>query len=311
MQKRAFTLVEMVMAIVILAILSTGTFVALKQLYLRSAKSKALSELSLESQIIVDQVASLLYERVPSSVIGYDGNETFESIYTLTQTYNILEWIGLSVESHLQKDYSGFVDMDDSNASNNELFSPGTDMDRVAQSISDKFDSGVALMFAGTFDDGSVVFSNDFNSTFGWHGNANATGVFTIDPASNAQRIILDTQPQEIYEKYYFVDSAYGVARGEDVDLEATCIADLGVPVSSDTLFLFYDYKPWAGDTFCADVGSQGTKQGSATVLSSEVSGFEAGLINGNIFFSLSMNRPVPRRSNENNVSISKQKVVF
>jgi len=301
---RAFTLVEMIMVIVILGVLSTGTFVSLKHLYLRVAKSQALSDLSLDSQIIVNQISALLYDRVPSSVIGYDDNSSkFESIYALNSTYHILEWIGVSSESFKKGDYSGFVDLDDSNATSLTLVSPDTDVSLLASTTQKKFNitnnvfdnNIVSLIFAGTFDDGSIVYSSDFNSTFGWHGNS-ANRIFNIDNNSSGKNIVLKTKPNEIYEKYYIVDSAYAVARGEDI----SCRSDAN---ETNTLYFFYNYRPWKGETFCADA--------NVTTLAKEVTGFEIDLLNGSIFFNLTMQRNVPKRGNENPITISKQKVVF
>ena len=305
MKLRAFTLVEMIMVIVILGVLSAGTFVSLKHLYLRVAKSQALSDLSLDSQIIVNQISSLLYDRVPSSVIGYDDNSSkFESIYSLSSTYHVLEWIGVSVESLKKRDYSGFVDLDDSNVSSLTLVSPDTDVSLLALTTQKKFnitnnvfnDNILSLVFAGTIDDGSIVYSSDFNSSFGWHGNS-ANRVFGISNASNGKNIVLKTKPNEIYEKYYIVDSAYAIARGEDIN----CRSDAN---ETNTLYLFYNYRPWKGESFCDNATS-------VTTLSSEVAGFEIDLLNGSIFFNITMQRNIPKRGNENPVTISKQKVVF
>lgn len=314
--KRAFSLVEVIVVIVILGVLSVGTFVSLKHLYIRTAKSKALSELSLESQILLNQISSLLQKRVPSSVIGYDGNTTFESIYTLSSTYHILEWIGLSSESFKKGDFSGFVDLDDSNASSLTISTPNSaglsNLQTVLQNkfgiSGNVFDQNLtAVVFAGSFDDGSTVYNSNFNSTFGWHGN-NANRVFGIKSVG-VDTIELDSKPDEIYEKYYIVDSAYAIARGEDINLGANCITNLPLHVDKNTLFLFYNYRPWRGETYCADRGSTGNKSGDVTILSRNIVGFEADFQNSNLFFNLTATKEI--KGSENNVTISKQKVVF
>ena len=113
-----FTMVEMIVVIVIIGVLSAGTFVSLKHLYQRAAKSKALSELSFDSQIVVDQIAALLYDRVPNSVYGYEANRTNkEPVRDITgNSFKIVEWYGLVSEALKAGYYSGFVDMDDSNS---------------------------------------------------------------------------------------------------------------------------------------------------------------------------------------------------
>ncbi|MEA1955113.1 MAG: prepilin-type N-terminal cleavage/methylation domain-containing protein, partial [Campylobacterota bacterium] len=68
MQKKAFTLLEMIFVVVISGVLAMGTFKAMEALYVRSAKAKAITELSMQSQIVLDQIGVMLYNRVPNSV---------------------------------------------------------------------------------------------------------------------------------------------------------------------------------------------------------------------------------------------------
>ena len=74
MQKKGFTLLEMIFVVVLSGILAIGTFKAIESLYIRSAKAKAVTDLSLESQIVLDQVGVMLYNRIPNSVIGWAPN---------------------------------------------------------------------------------------------------------------------------------------------------------------------------------------------------------------------------------------------
>ncbi|MDD3325266.1 MAG: type II secretion system protein [Sulfurospirillaceae bacterium] len=317
MDKKAFTLLEMIVTIVILAILSTGIFVSLKHLYIRSAKTKAMSNLSLDSQVISEQISALLYDRVPLSVIGYDGTTGFESVYDLSITYPVLEWIGLARESFKKRDFSGFVDMDGSSEIQKRISTPkALNQQHILDTLSAKFggehtiatSDSIRLVFSGSFDDALVFSSADFNNSFGWHGNLRSKIYdFTI---LNDGNITLAIKPNEIYEKYYLADSAYAIARGVDVDI-STCkdINDSNISTDNNTLFLFYNYRPWKGETFCGDKGIKGAKYGNATILSQNASGFEAGVINGTLYFSLTLSKEI--KGSENNVTISKQKVVF
>ena len=50
--RAAFTLIEMIFVVLIAALLSLGTFKAFNALYTRSAQAKAMTDLSLQSQIV-------------------------------------------------------------------------------------------------------------------------------------------------------------------------------------------------------------------------------------------------------------------
>lgn len=311
--KKGFTLIEIIVTISILAILSAGTLISVKHLYIRVAKSKALSNLSSDSQLISDQISTLLYERVPSSVIGYSADGNFSSLYALNTQFEILEWIGTASEAMNAGYYSGFVDMDKSDKQSNTLVSFEINSSAIDTTLHHKFgepisNSDLGLVFAGTFDDGLVTSSNDFNNSFGWHGNGHS---LTYGIAFHDNNITLLSTPEEIYEKYYLIDTAYAVAKGDSIDLNATCIKDLNQSTDGDTLFLFYNYRPWETQTFCADthISHAETREGNVTILSNNVKGFEAGLINDSLYFNLTLEKAI--KGSPNSVSISKQKVVF
>ena len=281
MKKHGFTMIEMIVVIVIMSVLSLGTMVSIKHLYQRVAKSKALSELSFDSQLVVDQVSALLYDRVPKMVWGYEGNITNKTqIYEITSNgYKIVEWYGTASESYKRGDYSGFIDMDDSNKSNNELRTYDINKTAIKEVLNNKFGglnhtikNSLGLVFAGSFDAGDSNISD-----------INETGL---------NKIVLGKKPSEIYEKYYLVDSAYAVGRGADINCSDTN--------ETNTLYLIYNYRPWKNKNMC---------DGNITTLAKEVKGFEIGLINDSIFFNLTLSRHI--KGVEQNITISKQKVVF
>lgn len=315
MSKKGFTLIELIFVVVIVAILSVATFKALQTLLVRSYKAKETTRLSLESQVALNQIGEFLSNRVPSTVIGYDPDSgEFEYIGDLTSNKPILEWIGMADESMLNRGYSGFIDLKSSNRDENITFSPNSNGDNIEDTTQKKFGVSVNvysqkilnLIFAGSFDRGrgDIV---DYNNSFGWHGN-DSLNSFDIDINSTGYIKITDNnQPKFIYEKYYLVDSAYAVARRADLEEINWNCGDLNWnEIDDNTLLLFYNYRPWKGETFCAD--SSGNLAGNVTVLMENVARFRFEEIDFTIRVSLDINKSI---KGSTPIHISKMKVIF
>ncbi len=288
--RRGFSMIELIMTMIIMGILAGGAYISISKLYTKRAKAKAISELSLDSSRISEQIAALLSYRIPSSVIGYDMNDSsFESIYNLSKEYGVLEWISQDFENFKARKYSGFIDFDASDKNALMLDSPDTDIDAILTE-----DADVGLLFAGAFDEG-ILGDKD---SFGWHGH-NATKIFTLDSASSDTNITLSRKPDTIYERYFLADGAFAIARAADVN--ASCRGS--IDTVDDSLLLYYNYKPWKGENFCDDA--------NVTILSDEVSGFTVDFIDGNLQFNLTLARKIRKPGEDLSVKISKTKVVF
>jgi len=302
--KKAFTLIELIIVIVISSVLSIGTFKAFKALYIRSAKAKTITELSMQSQIVLNQVSKLLYNRIPNSTIGYDGQnqDSCNPIEDIMSNDNstVLEWLYLDEEQLLSKKYASFIDMNASSKPNLKTLGVTDELNITNR----------GLIFAGSFDAGNEDKST-CNGAYGWHGNdSNLTHTIKSSATDNIKLddSVDDYPPEYIYEKYYLTNGAYAIARGVDIDSDADCITNLGQNVDDDTLLLFYDFYPYInkGDTYCAD--KNGTKTGKVSILSYNVSAFGAVYENDIIRLSIDMKKTI-RGSTE--VHISKQKAVF
>ncbi len=298
-----FTLMEMVITLVVASILILGTFRAMHALYLHSAKARAVTELSLQSQITLDQIVARLYQRVPNTTIGYkpsDGSCT--SIYETQSEYQVLEWLLFAEANLTAGSYDGFVDM--ANSSRPTLATKHLSPTKMGDA------SGYHLIFAGSFDSGDEV-AIACEGAYGWHGNDHNYS-YPIERFATDQIRLKGPlpSPMAIFEKYYLTHEANAIARLEDVDTSATCIQELnatiGGKLTTHSLLLFSGYQPAKDETFCAD--PVGTQRGSVTLLAQEVVGFEAGVYNGTIRLKIDMNRTI---RGGGVVHIGKQKAVF
>jgi type II secretory pathway pseudopilin PulG len=317
MVKRSFTLIEAIFVIVVLSFVLIGGFQIISKLYERNFIAKKTADFEFTSQQILDELSRRLYYRVPLSVIGYDGSGGFEYIGFITNPnrYKILEWIGYESDAMKEENLSGFIDLYASDKNNKLIKCLDFNYDFIQGVVNNKFgfkkdlnESG-AIVFAGSFDRGEEDILSDYNDSFGWHGNEH-NSVYTFEKNStlnNDSFLKLHITSGDIYEKFYLVDSAYAVARGEDINTSSPCIKELNISNKdiNDTLFLFYNYRPWLKETFCAD--KYGNPEGNVTVLGFNVKAFRVKKVNSHLELKITLNKSKA----DINITVSKQKVTF
>ncbi len=302
--RSAFTLFEIVVTIVVASMLILGSFKAMHALYLRSAKARALTELSLRTQISLDQLATLLAQRIPNSTIGYaPADDNCTALSDATTAYPVLEWLARDEAGLTSGGYDGFVDM---NRSQRPVLVTG-EINTSHLASADAYD----LIFAGTFDGGETS-AQACEGAYGWHGHDHNDS-YPVD-AFGDDNITLQTplpDSMAIYEKYYLTLQAHAVTRLSEVDASADCIHDLntsfGGSLTGDALLLFGGYRPAMGETFCADPNGS-SPEGNVSVLTLESTAFEASTYNRALTLKLESQRAI-RGSVP--VHITKHKAVF
>jgi len=245
--RNAFTMVELVAVIVIFGIIAAiGSEIYVK-IYENYMVSRVMNNLHTKTELAIEQIAKRLQYRIKDATIGRRTSNLDEYIYTgspaLDDTYRILEWIGYD-DAGLKgfhngtiyaPAWSGFIDVDDSNGT--YLSTPGSDLDKensIIQSIShgDANLTDAGIIFIGR--------AGDFNiSKYGWSPSTDTEYVYDIAEHNRTTILITDGQkPQEIYERYKLVWTAYAIAPDP-----LTCNSDCNIT-------LYENYQPWQGDAF-------------------------------------------------------------
>ena len=316
--RRSFTLIEAIFVIIILSFVLIGGFQIISKLYVRNYIAKKSTKFEFTSQQTLDQISTLLYYRIPLSVIGYNQQKKdFKYIGEITDNnHTILEWIGYVNDAMVESNLSGFVDLYKSQKP--ILYAVDFHSDFINEVLKHKFSddnnitNSTAVIFAGSFDRGEEGSLDDYNNSFGWHGNKH-NYVFTIDnynpDGDNCElNISTDTENKHIriYEKFYLADTAYALALKKDLDKNKWHCDDLNWDkIDSNDLLLFYNYRPWKGETFCGD--DNGTSAGNVSVLALNVNSFRIKKINSHLELKIQM----LKSKGDINISISKQKVTF
>ncbi len=313
---RAFTLMEAIFVIVILSLITMIGVRITGELYKRNYIVKQISNFAFLSQQTEDIISERVYNRIPLTVIGYNpSNHDFKYIGEIDSddNYTVFEWISDSFDAKKELNLSGFIDLADSKKPT--LYARDFHKDFIEEVEQNKFNTSknledlTAVIFAGSFDRGEEAALDDYNNSFGWHGNKHKY-VFRIDTITQNSNnkdanITLKDDADRIYEKFYLVDSAYAIALKRDLNKSAwKCDEDIN-SFKDDDLLLFYNYRPWEGDTFCAD--NNGTPEGNVTLLLNNVNGFKIRSVNSHLELLINMKS----HKGDINISVSKQKVAF
>ncbi len=242
MKKKAFTMIELVMVIVVLGIVASIGSEIILSLYNNYLRSRAIHQLESQTEIVLEQIAKRLQYRIKDSTIARKADVSFIALSGSDSTYSILEWIGYSNESLLSTPpgWSGLIDLDNTNTNKatHTLKTPDSNLSSAAATMSALTNSAIDLT-AGK--EAALIFKTTYNATdFGWGNPNNADGSATVKVTRNTDDILtIDAAdiPNDIYEHYVLAHSAYAI-----------------VPSSFNStdfnLTLRYNYQPWLGQNY-------------------------------------------------------------
>ena len=305
--KRAFTLLELIIVIVILGIIAMMSFNAIMNIYSNYFQTRTVNELETQTEIALEQISKRLEHRIKPSVIARKPSGGFlplnDSRVNLNSGYEILEFIPYAYEifndvpsGNKAGRYSGYADLANSSPATG-LISPGSNFStEVVETIKDltcKDDASGCVDFKDK--DGGVVaiFSDvyyDVQNSFGYKDNLNLdiakVGVKSTD--GNTLEISGFANKQ-ISEQYHLAYTANAIVPEQSADPKDTVngVFDLN---------LYYDYRPWMG---------QGYKNGEKATLAKNVTRFVFIEKNGVIVLKLCM------RAKNSEITICKSKAVY
>ena len=318
--KRAFTLLELVVVIVVLGIIAMMSFNAIMNIYSNSFQTKTVNELETQTEIALEQISKRLEHRIKPSVIARKTDGAFlalnDSGVNLNAEYEILEFIPYAYEIFndvISLDandnvieqggkagrYSGYVDLAKSSPATG-LISPGSNFTTgVVETIKDltcKDDTRNSKCVDFENKDGGVaaIFSDvyyDVQNSFGYKGISNLdiakVGVKSIDGDTLE---ISGFANKQISEQYHLAYTANAIVPEQSADPKDTVngVFDLN---------LYYDYRPWMGEKY--------KPNGEKATLAKNVTRFVFTEKNGVIVLKLCM------RAKNSEITICKSKAVY
>jgi hypothetical protein len=245
-------MIELIFVIVIMGIIGKFGVEFLAQAYKSFIFTSINHTLQSNSASTVEFISSRLQYRIKDSVIARTGETTlFDPIASLddTKSYKVLEWISSDVEgfrSTVLPNWSGIIDLNNTNATATVLVSPETNttaitnlIDILSHGNSDISDT--ALYFIG---------SNTNKDGYGWNGNAlttqtavmhpiSAAGIDSFTPRTGGSATTNTFTGVDIYEYYKLAWTA-----------NAVVIENLNTENNTFDLVYYFDYQPWDGEMF-------------------------------------------------------------
>ena len=311
--KRAFTLLELVVVIVVLGIIAMMSFNAIMNIYSNYFQTRTVNELETQTEIALEQISKRLEHRIKPSVIARKTDGAFlalnDSGVNLNAEYEILEFIPYAYEifndvpsGNKAGRYSGYADLAKSSPATG-LISPGSNFTTgVVETIKDltcrdEIRNATCVDFAKK--DGGVVaiFSDVYYNVQSSFGYSNGTVPVSLDIAKVGVKStdgdtleISGFGGKQISEQYHLAYTANAIVPEQSADPKDTAngVFDLN---------LYYDYRPWMGEKY--------KQNGEKATLAKNVTRFVFTEKNGVIVLKLCM------RAKNSEITICKSKAVY
>ncbi|MBE8585347.1 prepilin-type N-terminal cleavage/methylation domain-containing protein [Campylobacter concisus] len=314
--KRAFTLLELVVVIVVLGIIAMMSFNAIMNIYSNYFQTRTVNELETQTEIALEQISKRLEHRIKPSVIARKTDGAFlalnDSGVNLNAEYEILEFIPYAYEifndvpsGNKAGRYSGYVDLAKSSPATG-LISPGSNFStEVVETIKDltcREDTNATCVDFAKKDGGVVaIFSDVYYNVQSSFGYSNGTVPVSLDIAKvgvkggqsglNGDTLeISGFDGKQISEQYHLAYTANAIVPEQSADPKdaANGVFDLN---------LYYDYRPWMGEKY--------KPNGEKATLAKNVTRFVFTEKNGVIVLKLCM------RAKNSEITICKSKAVY
>lgn len=309
--KRAFTLLELVVVIVVLGIIAMMSFNAIMNIYSNYFQTKTVNELETQTEIALEQISKRLEHRIKPSVIARKTDGAFlalnDSGVNLDAKYEILEFIPYAYEifndvpsgSNKAGRYSGYADLAKSSPATG-LISPGSNFStEVVETIKDltcREDTNATCVDFTKKDGGVVAIFSDVyynvQDSFGYKGDITKLDIAKVGVKSTDGDTleISGFANKQISEQYHLAYTANAIVPEQSTDPKdaANGVFDLN---------LYYNYRPWMGEKY--------KQNGEKATLAKNVTRFVFTEKNGVIVLKLCM------RAKNSEITICKSKAVY
>ena len=247
MKKKAFTLIEIVMVIVVLGVVAMIGTDIISHMYEGYIKSKVVNKLQARSEQVLDLIAKRLAYRVRDSVVASINGTNYLKLSNpnITEDYNVLEWIGYDNEGMIGEwdgnrfsGWSGFIDLDNNYTNKTQFKTSGSRLDFAAADIKALSGGSVDLTSSKP---AAIIFKCSHNASVASYGYLGSThsDVFKVYKKTMNNILYFSSPHSKVNycEHYYLVWSAYA-------------IVPEGTNNNDFNLTLKYDYRPWDGDKY-------------------------------------------------------------
>ena len=338
--KKAFTLIELIVVLIIMGILATIAVEILLKVSKNYVISKAQNRLVFEEDLVINKIAAKLENRIPNSVIATECNVTnndckngnvkgFISLQNLTENnaykYPVIEWLAKDIYSRrgewnssfkrVLPGWAGFVDLKKTEKNANDDYNitiPYSKMSVIEEidgnrtktwgidGYNNVFENNLSVLIFSG-PDGRGAF-NDINHSYGWYE--------TLYPNNKAQKvfgIVKTIQDDRSHTKIRIktIDDTNDTTVYEGFFIVKG--ADAIVPVYNKNtqdynLTFIQNYYPWKDENYT---------DGNRSLLAAHVVQFKFRQEGGMMGIYLCIQDPKVDVGNNQKLTICKEKVVF